>query len=35
MHNRAVRVHSDQVTAATLAALERRGVTVEDIAEIV
>ncbi|WP_042471284.1 phosphatidylglycerophosphatase A family protein [Bacillus ndiopicus] len=35
MHNREVRVHSDQVTAATYSALERRGVKVEDIAEIV
>ncbi|KYG90880.1 phosphatidylglycerophosphatase A [Metasolibacillus sp. FSL H7-0170] len=35
MHNRAVRVHSDKVTEATYSALERRGVKVEDIAEIV
>ncbi|MEC1178787.1 phosphatidylglycerophosphatase A [Metasolibacillus meyeri] len=35
MHNQTVRVHSEKVTAATFSALERRGVTVEDIAEIV
>lgn len=35
MHNKNVRVHSDEVQKATLAALERRNVTVEDIAEIV
>ena len=35
MHNKNVRVHSDEVTAATHAALQRRGVTVEAIAEIV
>ncbi|AQQ53893.1 phosphatidylglycerophosphatase A family protein [Planococcus lenghuensis] len=32
---RKMRVHSDEVTKATHTALERRGVTVEDIAEIV
>lgn len=35
MHNKNSRVHSDTVTAATHAALKRRGVTIEDIAEIV
>ena len=35
MHNKNVRVHSDEVAAATRAALQRRGVTVEAIAEIV
>ncbi len=35
MHNKNIRVHSDEVTKATLAALERRGVLIEDIAEIV
>ncbi|WP_431029272.1 phosphatidylglycerophosphatase A family protein [Lysinibacillus sp. LZ02] len=35
MNNKNVRVHSDEVAAATHAALERRGVTVEAIAEIV
>ena len=35
MHNKNIRVHSDQVMAATHAALVRRGVTVADIAEIV
>lgn len=35
MHNESMRVHSDSVTVATLAALERRGVTIEDIANIV
>lgn len=35
MHNDSIRVHSDSVTVATLAALERRGVTLEDIANIV
>ena len=35
MHNKDVRVHSDEVAAATRAALQRRGVTVEAIAEIV
>lgn len=35
MHNKNSRVHSDEVTKATLAALERRGVMIEDIAEIV
>ena len=35
MHNKNVRVHSDEVATATRAALQRRGVTVEAIAEIV
>ena len=35
MHDKNVRVHSEKVTAATHAALVRRGVTIEDIAEIV
>jgi phosphatidylglycerophosphatase A len=35
MHNKSVRVHSDSVTKATFAALERRNVTINDIAEIV
>lgn len=35
MHNKKLRVHSDKVVAATRAALERRGVTVTAIAEIV
>ncbi|MEO4054279.1 phosphatidylglycerophosphatase A [Solibacillus sp. CAU 1738] len=35
MHNKNIRVHSDQVMAATYAALERRGVKVADIADIV
>ena len=35
MHNKNVRVHSDEVAAATRSALQRRGVTVEAIAEIV
>lgn len=35
MHNKNVRVHSEEVAAATRAALQRRGVTVEAIAEIV
>lgn len=35
MHNKNVRIHSDKVMTATHAALVRRGVTVEDIAEIV
>ena len=35
MHNKNVRVHSEEVAVATHAALQRRGVTVEAIAEIV
>lgn len=35
MHNKNIRVHSDEVTKATYNALERRHVTIEDIAEIV
>lgn len=35
MHNKTVRIHSQDVTKATEAALARRGVTIEDIAEIV
>lgn len=35
MHNKTVRVHSKDVAKATEAALARRGVTIEDIAEIV
>lgn len=35
MHDRSIRIHSEKITEATFAALERRGVTVEDIAEIV
>ncbi|RQW75481.1 phosphatidylglycerophosphatase A [Lysinibacillus composti] len=35
MHNKNVRVHSQDVTAAAKAALIRRGVKIEDIAEIV
>ncbi|WP_108306247.1 phosphatidylglycerophosphatase A family protein [Metalysinibacillus jejuensis] len=35
MHNKTMRVHSDDVTRATKEALVRRGVTLEDIAEIV
>lgn len=35
MHNKQTRVHSNQVAKATRAALERRGVTITDIAEIV
>lgn len=35
MHNKNIRVHSDEVTKATYDALERRHVTIEDIAEIV
>ena len=33
MHNKNIRVHSDEVTKATYNALERRHVTIEDIAE--
>ncbi|CAM5190053.1 Phosphatidylglycerophosphatase A OS=Ureibacillus acetophenoni OX=614649 GN=SAMN05877842_101270 PE=4 SV=1 [Ureibacillus acetophenoni] len=35
MHNKKVRVHSKEVTLAATEALERRGVKIEDIAEIV
>jgi phosphatidylglycerophosphatase A len=35
MHNKRVRVHSDEVTKAAIDALERRNVKVQDIAEIV
>ena len=35
MHNKNIRVPSDAVTSAALAALERRGVRIEDIADIV
>lgn len=35
MHNKNVRISSEEVAKATHEALERRGVTVEDIAEIV
>lgn len=35
MHKKNVRVHSDDVTLATKEALARRGVTLEDIADIV
>ncbi|MGN7477118.1 phosphatidylglycerophosphatase A family protein [Solibacillus silvestris] len=35
MHNKRIRVHSDEVTKATRDALERRHVTIDDIAEIV
>ncbi|KOS66746.1 phosphatidylglycerophosphatase [Lysinibacillus contaminans] len=35
MHDKSIRVHSDEVAKATKAALLRRGVTKEDIAEIV
>lgn len=35
MHNKQVRVHSNDVAKATEAALARRGVKIEDIAEIV
>ncbi len=35
MHNKRIRVHSDEVTKAAIDALERRNVKVEDIAEIV
>lgn len=35
MHDKSVRVHSDEVAIATLAALERRGVRIDDIADIV
>ena len=35
MHNKTMRVHSDDVARATKEALVRRGVTLEDIAEIV
>jgi phosphatidylglycerophosphatase A len=35
MQNKKLRVHSDKVASATRAALERRGVTVEAVAEIV
>lgn len=35
MHNKNIRVHSNEVTKATYNALERRHVTIEDIAEIV
>lgn len=35
MHNKKVRVHSDDVSKAAIAALARRNVTIEDIAEIV
>jgi len=35
MFNRALKVPSTEVTAATFAALERRGVTIRDIADIV
>lgn len=35
MQNKKLRVHSDEVAAATRAALERRGVTVEAVADIV
>ncbi|MEK4228515.1 phosphatidylglycerophosphatase A family protein [Solibacillus sp. FSL H8-0538] len=35
MHNKNIRVHSDSVTKATYAAIKRRGVEIQDIAEIV
>lgn len=35
MHNKSIRVHSDEVTKATHDALVRRNVQIEDIAEIV
>lgn len=35
MHKKQERVHSEKVAEATRAALERRGVTIQDIAEIV
>ncbi|CAM5188499.1 Phosphatidylglycerophosphatase A OS=Ureibacillus acetophenoni OX=614649 GN=SAMN05877842_101270 PE=4 SV=1 [Ureibacillus acetophenoni] len=35
MHNKKVRVHSKEVTLVLMEALERRGVKIEDIAEIV
>ncbi|MGE7090168.1 phosphatidylglycerophosphatase A family protein [Lysinibacillus sp. NPDC048646] len=35
MHDKSIRVHSDEVAKAALGALIRRGVTLEDIAEIV
>jgi len=35
MHNKSIRVHSDEVAKAAQAALIRRGVAIEDIAKIV
>lgn len=35
MHDKSIRVHSDEVAKAALGALIRRGVTLEDIAKIV
>ena len=35
MHNKRVRVHSEEVTKAAINALERRDVSIQDIAEIV
>ncbi|MET4559502.1 phosphatidylglycerophosphatase A family protein [Lysinibacillus parviboronicapiens] len=35
MHNKSIRVHSEEVAKAALGALVRRGVTLEDIAKIV
>lgn len=35
MHNKSIRVHSDEVAKAAQAALIRRGVAIEDIAQIV
>lgn len=35
MHNKSIRVHSDEVAKAAHAALIRRGVAIEDIAKIV
>ena len=35
MHNKKIRIHSEEVTKAAVNALERRNVTIEDIAEIV
>ena len=35
MHNKSIRIHSEKVTKAAIDALERRNVTIQDIAEIV
>ncbi len=35
MHDKSIRIHSDEVAKAAQAALIRRGVSLEDIAEIV
>ena len=35
MHNKKIRIHSEEVTKAAVEALERRNVTIQDIAEVV